>query len=66
MAYLAIIGVGRGGIRTVNNMYRKGMEEGSFLVCDTDEVILMKSPVENKILMNYKKKGTGFLRDELA
>jgi len=66
MSYLAIIGVGRGGIHPVNKMYgkRKNDEDLSFLVCDTDEVILMKSRVENKILMNYKREGKIFLSDE--
>ena len=66
MSYLAIIGVGRGGIHAVNKMNRKPIfeDEVSFLVCDTDDVILMKSPVENKILMNFKPEGRRFLTEE--
>ena len=66
MSYLAIIGVGRGGIHPVNKMYgkRNNGEDVSYLVCDTDEVILMKSSVENKILMNCKPEGKKFLSEE--
>jgi len=66
MSYLAVIGVGRGGIHTVNKMNRNPalVEEVSFLVCDTDDIILMKSPVENKILMNCKPQDERFLSDE--
>ena len=65
MAYLAIIGVGRGGINTLNEMVRKGMEneDVSCMVCDTDEVILQKSPVKNKFLLNVKTDNKQFLTE---
>jgi len=65
MAYLAIIGVGRGGIHIVNEIVRKGMEneDVSCMVCDTDEVILQKSPVKNKFLLNVKTDNKQFLTE---
>jgi len=50
-----IIGVGRGGIKVVNTMYKNRFHEVSFMVCDTDVVILRQSPVENKMLLTCNK-----------
>jgi len=65
MSYLTIIGVGRGGIHTVNEMFRNGQgdKDVSFMVCDTDEVILLKSPVENKFLMALNPGSEQFLTE---
>jgi cell division protein FtsZ len=50
-----IIGVGRGGIKAVNNMYCKPFQKIFFMVCDTDAEILRCSPVESKIRLTCNK-----------
>ena len=45
------IGVGGGGNNAVNHMYSQGIEDVSFVVCNTDKQALMKSPVKTKVLL---------------
>lgn len=46
---IKVIGVGGGGGNAVNHMYRQGIKDVSFVVCNTDNQALLKSPVPNKI-----------------
>src|ERR1035437_3110751 len=66
MSDITIIGVGKIGIGVVNQMVNKRMsnDEVSFLICDTDEVVLQKSLIENKILIPYETDNNRFLSVE--
>lgn len=46
---IKVIGVGGGGGNAVNHMYRQGINDVSFVVCNTDNQALIKSPVPTKI-----------------
>ncbi len=48
---IKVIGVGGGGGNAVSNMFRQGITDVSFVVCNTDEQALRKSPVPTKVLM---------------
>lgn len=45
------IGVGGGGNNAVNHMYQLGIEDVSFVVCNTDLQALKKSPVKTQVLL---------------
>lgn len=51
---IKVIGVGGGGCNAVSNMYREGIDNVSFAVCNTDSQSLRNSPVPVKIQL-----GTG-------
>ena len=53
-AVIKVIGVGGGGCNAVSNMYREGIDNVSFAVCNTDSQSLRNSPVPVKIQL-----GTG-------
>ena len=46
---IKVIGVGGGGCNAVNNMHRQGLKDVSFLVCNTDRQVLIKSSVPSKL-----------------
>jgi cell division protein FtsZ len=46
---IKVIGVGGGGTNAVNYMYRKGIKDVTFVVCNTDVQSLQLSPVPCKI-----------------
>jgi cell division protein FtsZ len=46
---IKVIGVGGGGGNAVNHMYRQGIGDVSFVVCNTDNQSLIKSPIPTKI-----------------
>ncbi len=46
---IKVIGVGGGGGNAVNHMYRQGIADVSFVVCNTDNQALIKSPIPTKI-----------------
>ena len=46
---IKVIGVGGGGSNAVNHMYRKGIKDVIFVVCNTDKQALMRSDIDNKI-----------------
>lgn len=46
---IKVIGVGGGGGNAVNHMYRQGITDVTFVVCNTDNQALITSPVPNKI-----------------
>ena len=52
---IKVIGVGGGGGNAVNHMYRQGIKDVSFVVCNTDNQALIKSPVPLKIQLGIDK-----------
>jgi cell division protein FtsZ len=46
---IKVIGVGGGGSNAVNHMYRKGIQDVNFVVCNTDAQALHNSPVAIKL-----------------
>jgi len=46
---IKVIGVGGGGGNAVNHMYRQGIKDVEFAVCNTDAQALMNSPVPLKV-----------------
>ncbi len=54
------IGVGGGGGNAVSNMYAEGINDVSFVLCNTDNQALRKSEVPNKLLLGKNTtKGLG-------
>ena len=49
---IKVIGVGGGGGNAVNHMYREGIHDVSFVLCNTDNQALNDSPVPQ----NWEKK----------
>ncbi|HPR32231.1 MAG TPA: cell division protein FtsZ [Prolixibacteraceae bacterium] len=48
-AIIKVIGVGGGGSNAVNHMYRRGITDVDFVVCNTDSQALANSPVTRKV-----------------
>lgn len=46
---IKVIGVGGGGGNAVNHMYRQGITDVTFVVCNTDNQALVNSPIPTKI-----------------
>lgn len=46
---IKVIGVGGGGSNAVNSMYKRGIQDVTFVVCNTDEQALKSSPVPHKL-----------------
>jgi cell division protein FtsZ len=46
---IKVIGVGGGGSNAVNHMYKQGIKDVEFIVCNTDHQALNSSPVPNKL-----------------
>lgn len=46
---IRVIGVGGGGSNAVNNMYKRGIKDVSFIVCNTDVQALQNSPIPIKL-----------------
>lgn len=46
---IKVIGVGGGGSNAVNHMYKKGIQDVNFVVCNTDAQALHSSPVAVKL-----------------
>ena len=46
---IKVLGVGGGGCNSVNYMYRQGVKDVSFMVCNTDRQCLVKSSVPAKL-----------------
>lgn len=56
---IKVIGVGGGGNNAINHMFRQGIERVSFVVCNTDQQALTKSPVPTKVLLGSSGLGAG-------
>ena len=52
---IKVIGVGGGGGNAVSNMYREGIRDVSFVLCNTDNQALQKSEVPDKLLIGQNK-----------
>ncbi|HPA70424.1 MAG TPA: cell division protein FtsZ, partial [Bacteroidales bacterium] len=46
---IKVLGIGGGGGNAVNHMYRKGIKDVNFIVCNTDLQALMNSPVPVRV-----------------
>lgn len=56
---IKVIGVGGGGCNAVSNMYREGIANVTFAVCNTDSQSLQGSPVPVKIQLGESGLGAG-------
>lgn len=56
---IKVVGVGGGGCNAVNNMYKEGIANVSFAVCNTDSQSLAHSPVPVKLLLGDSGLGAG-------
>jgi len=57
---IKVIGVGGGGGNAVNYMYRQGIKDVTFAICNTDKAALQNSPVEKRVLLGKEiTKGLG-------
>ncbi len=56
-AIIKVIGVGGGGGNAVNHMFREGIHNVSFALCNTDNQALMESPVPVKIQLGENTTG---------
>ena len=46
---IKVVGVGGGGGNAVNHMYKEGIQDVSFALCNTDNQALLRSPIPRKI-----------------
>jgi cell division protein FtsZ len=56
---IKVIGVGGGGSNAVHNMYRKGIHNVSFAVCNTDMQAMLNSPIPKKVQLGTDGLGAG-------
>ena len=58
-ATITVVGVGGAGGNAVNHMWNLGIKGVTFMVCNTDQQALDKSPVERKIRLGAEGLGAG-------
>ena len=56
---IKVIGVGGGGGNAVNHMYKEGIHDVTFVVCNTDNQALQESPVPIKLQLGSEGLGAG-------
>ncbi|MGN0033023.1 MAG: cell division protein FtsZ [Candidatus Limimorpha sp.] len=56
---IKVMGVGGGGSNAVTHMYSDGITGVDFVLCNTDDQALQKSPVENKLHLGNRALGAG-------
>ena len=56
---IKVIGVGGGGGNAVNHMYREGIHDVTFVICNTDNQALDESPVPIKLQLGHEGLGAG-------
>lgn len=56
---IKVIGVGGGGGNAVNHMYKEGIHDVTFVVCNTDNQALDQSPVPIKLQLGSEGLGAG-------
>ena len=56
---IKVIGVGGGGGNAVNHMYREGIHDVSFVLCNTDNQALKDSPVPVRLQLGEEGLGAG-------
>ena len=61
---IKVIGVGGGGGNAVNNMYKQGIHDVSFVVCNTDAQALKDSPVPERLQLGSEGLGAGNLPEK--
>lgn len=54
---IKVIGVGGGGSNAVNNMYKRGIKDVSFVVCNTDAQALKNSPIQDRLQIGINLTG---------
>src|SRR5215216_3737659 len=63
---IKVIGVGGGGSNAVNHMFKQGIKGVDFVVCNTDQQALDRSPVPKKIALGAtltEGRGAGSIPD---
>jgi len=58
-SYIKVIGVGGGGGNAVNHMYKEGIHEVTFVLCNTDNQALNDSPVPFHLQLGKEGLGAG-------
>ncbi|MCK9300457.1 MAG: cell division protein FtsZ [Bacteroidales bacterium] len=59
-AIIKVIGVGGGGGNAVTNMYREGIRDVSYMICNTDRQAMLNSAIPDKLQLGPKTtKGLG-------
>lgn len=58
-SYIKVIGVGGGGGNAVNHMYREGIHDVTFVLCNTDNQALNASPVPVHLQLGREGLGAG-------
>ncbi|MBO5182489.1 MAG: cell division protein FtsZ [Paraprevotella sp.] len=56
---IKVIGVGGGGGNAVNHMYREGIHDVSFVLCNTDKQALADSPIPTRLQLGAEGLGAG-------
>ena len=56
---IKVIGVGGGGGNAVNHMFKEGIHDVTFVVCNTDKKALTDSPVPIKLQLGHEGLGAG-------
>ena len=56
---IKVIGVGGGGGNAVNHMYREGIHDVNFVLCNTDSKALSDSPVPTRLQLGKEGLGAG-------
>ena len=56
---IKVIGVGGGGGNALNHMYKEGIHDVAFVVCNTDSKALEESPVPVKLQLGHEGLGAG-------
>lgn len=56
---IKVVGVGGGGNNAINHMYKQGIKDVAFAVCNTDRQTLNSSPVPTRVLLGDTGLGAG-------
>ena len=56
---IMVVGVGGGGSNAVNHMFKLGITDVSFMICNTDRQALERSPIPNKVQLGVGGLGAG-------
>ncbi len=56
---IKVMGIGGGGSNAVTHMYENGITGVDFVICNTDDQALQRSPVENKLHLGDHMLGAG-------
>ena len=56
---IKVIGVGGGGGNAASHMYKEGIHDVTFVLCNTDNQALQESPIPIKIQLGHEGLGAG-------